>query len=129
MILVLISPREQKRDKSKIATKFVGIIVSCKSLSQILCKIFSTQCFFTDHSKYKMVNKTTCRTTPANPHQLCANWLKSFLIAMIIFWGFQDLLIYLGKYFWSLLTSPNLIFQLLFYKSNVNKSSNKSSKR
>ena len=29
------------------------------------------------------------------------------IIAMVIFVGFQDFLIYLAKYFWSLLNSPN----------------------
>ena len=29
------------------------------------------------------------------------------------FWGFQDFLIYVVKFFWSLLNFPNLIFQLL----------------
>ena len=40
---------------------------------------------------------------------------------MIIFWGFQDFLIYMAKSFWWLLNSPNLIFQLFFCKINVNK--------
>ena len=33
---------------------------------------------------------------------------------MIIFWDFQDFLIYLEKYFWSLLNSPNLTFNYFF---------------
>ena len=37
------------------------------------------------------------------------------------FWGFQDFLIYLAKRFRSLLNSPCLNLQLLFCKSNVNK--------
>ena len=41
--------------------------------------------------------------------------------AMIIFWGFYDFLIYLAKYFWSLLDSPYLDLQLFFSKNNVNK--------
>ena len=40
---------------------------------------------------------------------------------MVIFWGFQDFMIYLKKYFWSLLNYPNLTFQQHFCKSKVNK--------
>ena len=71
--------------------------------------------------KYKTLNKTTCRASSADPCQLRANYLKSSPTAMIIFCGFQYFLIYLAKYFWSLLNSPNLIFQLLLCKSNVSK--------
>ena len=46
---------------------------------------------------------------------------KSLPTIMIIFWGFQNLLIYLKKYFWLLLNSSYSIFQLLFCKSNLNK--------
>ena len=56
----------------------------------------------------------------ANPRQLCAHWLKSFPNFMIIFRDFQDFVIYLAKYFLSLLNSPKLTFQLLSYKSKVN---------
>ena len=38
------------------------------------------QCFITDLLKHKTEKKTTCRTTSANPHQLCANYLKSFAL-------------------------------------------------
>ena len=65
----------QKRDESKLVTKFVGIILtifSYKNLSQIPCKIFTPQCFLTNHLKHKTVNKTTCRTPSANPRQLRA---------------------------------------------------------
>ena len=37
------------------------------------CKIFATQCFFINHFKNKIVKKTTCKTPPANPYQLCAH--------------------------------------------------------
>ena len=60
----------QKREENKLVTKFVGIIVklfSYENFSQIHCKIFAVQCFFTDHLKHKTVNKTTCRTPSANP--------------------------------------------------------------
>ena len=65
----------QIRDKSEFVAKFVGIIVaifSCKNISQIPCKIFTTQCFCTDRLKHKTVNKTTCRTPSGNPRQPCA---------------------------------------------------------
>ena len=42
----------------------------------------------------------------ANPRQLCAHQSKGFATTMAIFWGFQYFLIYLVKYFWSLLNSP-----------------------
>ena len=71
--------------------------------------------------KHKTVNKTTCRTSSANPGQQCPHYLKIFSTAMIIIWGFQDLQIYLEKWFWSILNSPSLTFQQLFCKSKVNK--------
>ena len=72
---------------------------SCKHFSQILCEIFATQYFFTDHLKRKTVEKTTFRTLSANPRQLRAHYSKSFPTALITFWCFQDFLIYLAKYF------------------------------
>ena len=102
------------------------LLFSYKNLSRIPRKIFATQWFFTDHLKYKTANKATSRTPSANPNQLCAHWLKSFPTAMISVLGFQGFLIYVAKYFWSLLNSSYLIFFLLiwisfFCKSNVNK--------
>ena len=47
--------------------------VSYKNLSQIPCKIFASQCFFTDHLKHKTVNKATRRMPSVNPYQLCTN--------------------------------------------------------
>ena len=40
---------------------------------------------------------------------------------MIIFGGFEDFLIYLEKYFWSLLNSFNFDFPAVLRKSHVNK--------
>ena len=108
--------RKEKKDKNRFVTKFVGIIVklfSCKNVSQIASETFARQCFFTDHLNHKIVNKTTCRKPSANPHQLWKQ-LKSFRTVVIIFLAFQDFLIYLAKYFWSLLSSPNLITQQYF---------------
>ena len=82
-------------------------LFSYKNLSQIPCKVFPAKCFFTDHLKQKTLNKTTCRMPSANSRQLFARKFKSFLTAMIIFWGFQGLPIYMAKYLWSLLNSPN----------------------
>ena len=109
-----------QKEKNGVKTNLLRLL-SSKNLSQIPSKIFATQCFFTDHLKYKTVNKTTFRTPSANPRQICPRQLKSFPAAMIIFWGFHDFLIYLVNYFWSLLNSPYLIFQLRFFKSSVNK--------
>ena len=41
---------------------------------------------------------------------------------MIIFWGFQDFLIYLAKYFWSTWNSPNVVLNLfqLICRGNIN---------
>ena len=39
---------------------------------------------------------------------------------MIIFWEFQDFLVYLAKYFWSIWNSPDFIFEP-FRGSKVNK--------
>ena len=36
--------------------------------------------------------------------------LKHFPTVMIIFWGFQYFLLYLEKFLWSILSSPNLSF-------------------
>ena len=36
--------------------------------------------------------------------------LKSFPTAMIIFWGFQNFLIYFGKHFWSVIWSQLSLF-------------------
>ena len=36
--------------------------------SQIPCKIFARQCFFTGHMKFRTVNKITCRMPSANPY-------------------------------------------------------------
>ena len=92
--------RGQKSDEGEFVTKLVGIKLDVHiKISQIPCKIFVAHIFFTDHLKLKAPNKTSCRTPSANTYQLCANYLKSFLTAMIIFRGFQDFLIYLPKYF------------------------------
>ena len=48
-------------------------LFSYKNFSQIPCKIYATQCFFTDHLKHKTVNIMTCRTPSADPRQLCAH--------------------------------------------------------
>ena len=72
-------------------------------------------------TRNKTLNKTTCTTPSENPHQLCAHWFKNFPTAMKMFRGFQDFLIYLSKYFSSVLKSSNLTFQPLFCKSKVNK--------
>ena len=117
--LFLVINKGQKEDKSKFVTKFVGIIVtnirifSSKNISQVASKTSATQCFFTDHLNLKIVNKTTCRTPSKNPRQLWTQ-LKSFRTVAIVFRGFQDFLIYLVKYFWSLLSSHNLITQQCF---------------
>ena len=65
-------------DKSKFETKSVGIIdtiifINVSFSNQIASKTFATQCFFTDYLNHETVNKTTCRTLSANPHQLWAH--------------------------------------------------------
>ena len=81
-----------------------------KISQKILCKIFAIRSFFIDYLKHKIVNKTVCRTSSANLRQLCVHLLKRCPTAMIIFRGFQDFLIYLVKYFWSLVNSTNFTF-------------------
>ena len=66
-----------KIDKSKFETKSVGIIDTISFMyvsfsNQIASKTFATLCFFTDYLNHEIVNKTTCRTLSANPHQLWA---------------------------------------------------------
>ena len=68
--------RTKKGIKATFLTTFVGIIVMIIfiwNVSQIPCKIFATQCFFTDHLKHKTVHKTACRTPSVNPCQLSPN--------------------------------------------------------
>ena len=67
-----------KIDKSKFETKSVGIIDTISFMyvsfsNQIASKTFATLCFFTDYLNHKIVNKTTCRTLSANPHELWAH--------------------------------------------------------
>ena len=45
-------------------------LFSHENASQIAGKIFATQYSFTDHMKYKIVNKATCRIPSANNCQL-----------------------------------------------------------
>ena len=40
--------------------------------------------------------------------------MESFRTVIIIFWGFQNFLLYFEKYFWSTLNSRNLLFERLF---------------
>ena len=117
--LFLICKKEQKQDKREFVTKSVGMIglFSCTNISQIARKTFATQLFLIDHMNHKIVNKTTCRTPSANPRQLWVHLLKSFRTVAIIFWGFEDFLIYLAKYVWSLLNSPNLGIQKYFARA------------
>ena len=53
----------------------------------------------------------------ANPRQLWVDLLKSFRTVAIIFWGFQDFLIYLEKYVWSVLNSAKLSSQQYFARA------------
>ena len=69
-----------RKDKKKGQKQFCNYIWKSylrfflfKNASQIPCKIFATQCFFTGYLKHKTVNKTTCRTPSANPPQLYAH--------------------------------------------------------
>ena len=101
--LFLIYKKGQKEDKNEFVTKSVGIIVTIilyfKNISLIASKTFATQCFFTDHLNQETLNKTTCRTLSRNLRQLWQNSMKSFRTVMIIFWGFQDFLVYVAKHF------------------------------
>ena len=58
------------------------------------------------------INKNTSELSKSlNQHcHLWAHSLKSFWNIGIIFWGFQDFLIYLTKYFWALLNPPKSTF-------------------
>ena len=53
------------------------MIIFMKKHFSTASKGFATFCFFTDHLNHKIMNKTTCRTTTANPSQLWTH-LKSF---------------------------------------------------
>ena len=48
-------------------------LFSYKYVSQVPCKIFATQCVFTDHLKHKTGCKRSCKTPSANPPQPCAH--------------------------------------------------------
>ena len=67
-----------KINKSKFETKSVGIIDTIIFMyvsfsNQIASKTFATQYFFTDYLNHEIVNKITCRTLLASPHQLWAH--------------------------------------------------------
>ena len=122
--LFLVCKKGQKKDKSEFVSKSVGMIVTnfhVKISLILLVKHLLYSFLFTDHLNLKTENKTTCITPSANPGLLSVHLLKSFRTVAISFWGFQDFLIYLAKYFWSLLNSPNLITQQYFTKSNATK--------
>ena len=67
----------KKGTKSKFVTMFEGIKVTVRrkifATKRLTSKIFATQCSFDDHIRHKIVNKTTCITPNANPHQLHIN--------------------------------------------------------
>ena len=66
---------------------------------KVVVNSFLHSVFFTDHLKHRILNQATCRAPSANPPQVWTHQLKSSPTAMIIFWGFQNFLIYLAKYF------------------------------
>ena len=87
--------KDKQRIKVNLQLLFVVIIVTI--ISQIRCKAFVTQCFFTDHVKHKTVMKITFKTPSTNPHQLrtstlieeLSNWSVYFLRLS----GFTDLFV------------------------------------
>ena len=120
LVFFSVCKKGQKEEKSKFVTKSVGIIVTIISMYKDLSnyyKTFANLCFSTDHLNHKAVNKTTYRTSTANHHQLWRNLLKSFQTVAVNFLGFQDFLISLAKYFWSILNSPNLATQQCFARA------------
>ena len=54
---------------------FFWSIFSCiwTEYGDLRSKTFATRCLFTDHLNHKTVNKATCRTLSASPHQLWAH--------------------------------------------------------
>ena len=98
MILVSCFQDRKKRDESEFATSLQELqlqLFSCKNISQIVSKTFTTQCFFTDHLNYKILNKATCGTPSANPCQICADQLNCYDYLSRLS-GFSDLF---GKLF------------------------------
>ena len=117
--LLLVFREGKQRGKLEFETKFVRIIniitFVLKSL-KLLVKLLLHIVFFTDHLKLKTVNETT--------YQLQAHYLENFPTVMIIFGGFQDLLIYLLKYFWLILNTRNFVFQWFFSRAMLTKQFN-----
>ena len=113
--LILAFTKEQKRDKSAFATKFVGIIVtvfSYKNLSEITCKIFATQCFFNDHLKHKTVNKTTCRIPSAKSSPIMCMLVEELSYCYDYFLRLSGFLNLFGKIFlitFKFSSSPELL--------------------
>ena len=73
LFLFLFFIKGKQGNKIEFATKFVGSKNSNYThtkISQIACKTFATQCFYTNHLKHKTVNKTICKMPPVNPRQL-----------------------------------------------------------
>ena len=118
-VLFLVSKKGQKRSKScnlnyrNYSKNYFHIKMSLKFLvKSLVCSVF-----FTDHLRHKILNKTSCRATSCRT--MCT--LVEELSNCWFFFGFQDFLVYLAEYFWSHLNFPYMIFQLLFCKSNANK--------
>ena len=59
-------------DKNELVIKSERIIVTTIFICQIAGKTFATQCFFTDHLNYKILNKTTCNTN----QQILTNYMQ-----------------------------------------------------
>ena len=75
VFLLLVSIKGQKENKSEFISKFVN-------LSEILCKFFPTQCFFTDHLKHKALNKQLVE----RPQQTFANYVPISWRALQLLW-------------------------------------------
>ena len=78
---------------------------------KLLVKYLLRSVFLIYHLKCNTLSKITCRMLSGKTAYL----MKSFPTVMIIFfWGFQNLLMYLWKCLWSLVSSSDLIFQRFF---------------
>ena len=124
LFLFFVSTKGQKRNRSEFVNKFVGIYsynyFNVKISLNLLVKSLL-------HSFFSLITWNTKAQTKRiveRPQQIFANYVhinwRAFQLLLLFFGCFQDFLIFLAKYFWSLFNFPNLIFQPPFCKSKVN---------
>ena len=114
--ILLVCKKGQKEDKNKFVSNSVWISYDyfhVKKSLKLLVKTFATVFFHwsleSQNCKKNKLKNALSKSSPA----------MDTLVGKLskrcnCFWGFQEFLIYLAKYFWSLLSSADLITQQCF---------------